>query len=334
MNKFKYHIFIAHSGADHDIALQLYQTLIPTYQVFLDSESLLPGDAWDDELMKAQGESLITAVLISPNTEAAYYQREEIATAVDLSRQQNYSHRVVPIYLHYPDIPVNVPYGLRRLHGIYMSKDVSISEVVQKLQRLLVAIEQIKEEVEIQDKEQLPSENIPKLKSRDQDDEVVETIDTIRSACKAKRIPASLIYMDVDGLSLINKVFGRKVGNEVIQIIEGLLMDIFREYLSVRRGEDEFLCCIKGKGEAEAIALGERLREMVEIYPWTSIAPDLHVTISMGVIELGRKEETTDGIIRAFYGANIAKKLGGNKVKSGPLVLPKYISRDLDDYGS
>jgi len=44
MHPYKYHIFIAHSATDRSVALELYQALSPLYQIFLDSESLLPGD--------------------------------------------------------------------------------------------------------------------------------------------------------------------------------------------------------------------------------------------------------------------------------------------------
>jgi len=121
-------------------------------------------------LAKAQRESLITVGLISPKTESSYYQREETAAAIDLSRHHNYVHRVVPIYLHYADIPIDVPYGLRRLHGIYLSQDILISGVVRKLQELLVdktPAEEFHEE-NSRSQEELLTESVRKPKTKDQ----------------------------------------------------------------------------------------------------------------------------------------------------------------------
>jgi hypothetical protein len=78
--------FIANAGANHEVAIQLYQILNGLGRVFLGSESLLPGDRWDEELPTVRKESRVTVVRISSRTEQAYYQREGIAAAVDLSR--------------------------------------------------------------------------------------------------------------------------------------------------------------------------------------------------------------------------------------------------------
>jgi uncharacterized protein YjbI with pentapeptide repeats len=91
--------------------------LSQTSRVFLDSICLLAGENWDDALSQAQRLSLITVVLISRNTGDAYYQREEIATAIEMSRAEASPHRVVPVLLE--DVRnADVPYGLRRKHSI------------------------------------------------------------------------------------------------------------------------------------------------------------------------------------------------------------------------
>jgi hypothetical protein len=109
--------FIAHASADQGRAEELYALLYPSSRVFLDSRCLLLGDNWDAELSKAQSRSRITIVLISSHTNDAYYEREEIATAIDMSRGDAGRHRVVPILLE--DVGNEaVPYGLRRKHSI------------------------------------------------------------------------------------------------------------------------------------------------------------------------------------------------------------------------
>jgi len=91
--------FLAHAGADLPAAEQLYVLLQPRARVFLDKHCLLLGDDWDQELAAAQRGSRITVVLVSSRTEIAYYEREEIAAAIDLARRNKQAHRVVPVYL-------------------------------------------------------------------------------------------------------------------------------------------------------------------------------------------------------------------------------------------
>ena len=74
--------FLAHAGVDSSIAEALYDLLALHSNIFLDSRCLLFGDDWDEELILAQSKSLVTIVLVSPHTDKAYYQREEIANAI------------------------------------------------------------------------------------------------------------------------------------------------------------------------------------------------------------------------------------------------------------
>ncbi len=110
---------MAYASADRGRAEELYTLLSQNARVFLDSRCLLPGDNWDAELTKAQRRSRVTLVLISAHTDEAYYEREEIATAIDMSRGEGARHRVVPVLLE--PVPSDaVPYGLRRKQSILL----------------------------------------------------------------------------------------------------------------------------------------------------------------------------------------------------------------------
>jgi len=131
-----WHFFLAHAGPDTAVAEQLYDLLIADSDVFLDSKSIQLGDDWDRVLATAQRSSLVTVVLISSNTETAYYQREEIAAAIQLART-NDQHRVVPVYLDEDaSISANVPYGLRLKHGVMLSEKVTIKNLAIRLGEL------------------------------------------------------------------------------------------------------------------------------------------------------------------------------------------------------
>jgi hypothetical protein len=132
----EFDFFIAHAGADLDSAEELYQLLGARSTVFLDSRTLLPGDDWDVELTHAQRRSRVSVVLVSSKSGAAYYQREEVAAAIAMAREDSTTHRVVPVYV---DDILNreVPYGLRIKHALSLSRDGGWPGVAQRLFDLL-----------------------------------------------------------------------------------------------------------------------------------------------------------------------------------------------------
>ncbi len=126
-----YDFFIAHAGADTSEAERLFDLLAQEVKVFLDSKSLMLGADWDRALAEAQRHSQVTVVLVSTRTDAAFYQREEIAAAIDLARKGEATHLVVPVYLDQSTDAV--PYGLRLKHGVMVSDGLPIEKVAAKL---------------------------------------------------------------------------------------------------------------------------------------------------------------------------------------------------------
>ena len=130
--------FLSHSGPDRELAETLYSALAPPAKVFLDSISLLPGDNFDVTLTEALHSSLISVILISPNTGNAYYEQEEIAIAINRTREDPNTHRVVPVYINSKQIPPEkIPIGLTRKHSLYISDQDDITETGKKLLKTL-----------------------------------------------------------------------------------------------------------------------------------------------------------------------------------------------------
>ena len=254
---------------------------------------------------------------------------------------------------------MNIPYGLRRLHGIFISNNTPIGEVANKLKRVLLLVYKIHETLREKDANQISLEKVEKNITK-KDDKIIDKINSIRKENTQgyntqnfkylyERDSVSLLYIDVDGLTHINKVFGKQVADEVINIIEKTLSEnayykviiqhrtrqeeICKEHYFARRGEDEFLFCLKEDDEY-SLNFSRKLCDLIKSYNWLSIAPSLRVTISIGVIQLYKNEDTIDGIIRAYFGSNEAKISGGNIAILGPKSLPKKISKNLNDYGS
>ena len=137
-----YDFFIAHAGAEAHFAEALYAKLTDHACIFLDSISLIPGDNWDTELPNAQRQSLITVVLVSSATEAAFYQREEIAAAITMARDNPKTHRVIPVYLDELEND-QIPYGLRLKHSIYLGGNVTLETVADRLIDTVAKLKQL-----------------------------------------------------------------------------------------------------------------------------------------------------------------------------------------------
>src|SRR6266480_1300440 len=90
--------FVAHANADGTIAEKLFEALSTTHRVFLDKKSVSAGGDRDLEISRALGRSQIILVLVSSKVEASYYLRDEIATAIQLTRTNHNAHRVVVIF--------------------------------------------------------------------------------------------------------------------------------------------------------------------------------------------------------------------------------------------
>src|SRR6185503_2299395 len=136
--QYNWDFFIAHAGPDKRTAEKLYDLLESKSRVFLDSRSLKYGDDWDIELRRAQRQSLVTVVLISKQTDDAYYQREEIAAAILLARENKEKHRVVPVFLNRKaQKNEGLPYGLTVKHGLTVSNKFPLTGIAEQLLDLL-----------------------------------------------------------------------------------------------------------------------------------------------------------------------------------------------------
>ena len=114
-------VFIAYPSQERTTADALHERLQSAgARVFLDHVCLVVGDLWDAEIAAAQQAARLTAVLVSQRSAPAFYQREEIARAIDLSRAEKREHRVAPIIL---DDDVDIPYGLRILHSVGATRE-------------------------------------------------------------------------------------------------------------------------------------------------------------------------------------------------------------------
>ena len=94
----------------------------------------------------------------------------------------------------------------------------------------------------------------------------------------------SVVALDLDGLKRINDTLGHATGDRVIARIGELLrLQLRGADVPIRLGGDEFLALLPGTREAQAKAVGERLRAAVTDDDWSAIG--MPISISFGAAE-------------------------------------------------
>lgn len=328
-----YDIFLAYASADRAKATKLFDLLTRRgLHVFMDIKGITLGDFWDDVLSSAQARSSTTVLLISPNTDTAFYQREEIATAISMARKGD--HRVIPVYLSKTHREDKVPYGLRRIHGVFATTENGLVLAADDIAAACRPLGKIAPRF------QSGPASDPNVESAMDSSELRPGISAMRlgfdpifHSAKVSGEMASMIFFDVDGMTQINQHYGSDVGDKVIPIIEHIWGSCIRETSLIRIGSDEFLCCLRGWAHDRALKAAEVCRRRIVSYEWRSIAPDLRVTASFGVAGLSLKDRSLDHwVIRAIHGSRYAKALGGNKVQEAPLALDQRLSGSIEAY--
>ena len=140
---FKWDFFLAHAGADLEAARKLKRELEPPAEVFLDADDISLGQNWDRVLAEALRSSLIHIIIVSPNTEEAYYQCEEIAVAIQMAREDPHTRRVVPLDLSSQGVPKSVPYGLKTRHGLTVADEKDLASAKERLLQTLSEIRRL-----------------------------------------------------------------------------------------------------------------------------------------------------------------------------------------------
>ncbi len=135
---------------------------------------------------------------------------------------------------------------------------------------------------------------------------------------KAVRLSRSISVMmcDVDYFKKINDGYSHAVGDDVLRTLSQLLKSNLRkDDLVARYGGEEFVVVFPQTQFEQAIKVAEKLRQLVEAYPWESIADGLSVTISSGVASGTDYQSYEKLLARADLKLYEAKDAGRNQVK-------------------
>ncbi|NYE63292.1 diguanylate cyclase (GGDEF)-like protein [Duganella sp. 1224] len=180
----------------------------------------------------------------------------------------------------------------------------SHEELSESHQTILAQAEQLRE-LSVRDA-------LTKLHNRRHFDEQASTL--FSHAVRHKR-PLSMVIGDIDFFKKINDQFSHATGDAVLRQVGEILRSHMRlSDLVARYGGEEFVIAFPETELAQAAALCDKLRAMIESFPWHQVHPDLKVTMSMGVcadLAAGTAEAMLQKADALLYRA---KETGRNRV--------------------
>jgi diguanylate cyclase (GGDEF)-like protein len=123
-------------------------------------------------------------------------------------------------------------------------------------------------------------------------------------------IPLVVIFLDIDNFKSYNDTFGHVAGDVVLQKTADIIKNSIRTVDIVGRyGGEEFVVILPGTKEEGTIAVAERIRKSIEMYPF----PHRKVTASLG-IALAKNSDSVDSLLeRADQSLYQAKRQGKNR---------------------
>ncbi|QLG88945.1 sensor domain-containing diguanylate cyclase [Chitinibacter bivalviorum] len=134
---------------------------------------------------------------------------------------------------------------------------------------------------------------------------------------KRKKLPLSVIAMDIDHFKVINDSYGHEVGDQALILLARWCGQTLRSSdLMARTGGEEFVVLLPDTDLEHALAIAERIRLLVA---QSKVSANQNAilfsyTLSQGVALLGENESIQDALVRADHALYQAKAEGRNRV--------------------
>jgi diguanylate cyclase (GGDEF)-like protein len=139
--------------------------------------------------------------------------------------------------------------------------------------------------------------------------------------CRRNNVPLSLMFLDVDHFKAINDTHGHQVGDGVLRVLAAIISAHATQFsgYAARFGGEELVVLCEGIDEARAFVQAEEIRQDVARCPFVphltapETIPPLHVTVSIGVAQIGPGQTASDLVLAADRAMYAAKTQGRNR---------------------
>lgn len=147
---------------------------------------------------------------------------------------------------------------------------------------------------------------------------IVGRLEQERASAARTGQPLCVALLDLDHFKSINDSHGHAAGDQVLQAFTATLRATMRESdVLGRYGGEEFLMVMTDTRLEEAMLASERICQAIAATDFTWLAPQLQVTVSLGLAAWKRGEDSGQLLARADAALYRAKAKGRNRVEVG-----------------
>ncbi|MFC3550484.1 diguanylate cyclase domain-containing protein [Lysobacter cavernae] len=144
---------------------------------------------------------------------------------------------------------------------------------------------------------------------------IITRLDRAIAETRRKRLPLSVLFLDLDRFKAINDSYGHPVGDACLcAVIDAIHGETMPEFQLGRIGGEEFLLLLPGSHAADARGTAERIRRKVEASCRMVKDAPVALTLSVGVVECDPTDTAATLIKRADEAMYRAKHEGRNRV--------------------
>ena len=169
-----------------------------------------------------------------------------------------------------------------------VAADPDVERLVEEISRLRAQVAQLQERVEILD--QLAHQD--SLSSLPNRRGFMRELERLIDRAKRYGHSAAMLFVDLDGLKMINDSFGHRAGDEALIQVAGLLTHgVRRSDVVARIGGDEFAILLENADEPSAHETASRLVDLVCGCEFSHDGDELPLSVAIGVAMIDGSED-------------------------------------------
>lgn len=349
--------FISYSHKDEKYCLLLREHLAPMIQEGIIDEwydrKIMAGEDWDSAIKEQLLASEIILLLVTSSFLSSGY-INSIEMELAIKQYKKGAARVIPIILKPVCWKTTLLSPLQALPvdarpvTTWKNRDQAFVNIVQGIRMVVCDLQQGSCLDTPITTTPVRSESL----SGSQRNSISLSTDGISSELQYSRAK-SLIAVDIDDFTVINRKFGQKVGGAIKEKISWIISNLLSRAQKnavhdwiVPYSDEHYI--LVDLSEEDAIALANHLRQCIWKFNWNSVVSGLVVSVSCGVSSYRAGDAPEDVVIRALLGVKTGKLKSKNRVYRGPffsrnshnslidraafMELVEYLSGDFRTY--